>query len=56
MGWSGQGGSVWIGRGGGPSVMATRLGGCFWRERGVGVIDILFSFIFNGKNSRYEFF
>ncbi len=26
MGWSGQGGSVWIGRGGDPSVVAIHLG------------------------------
>ncbi len=26
MGWSGQGGSVWIGRGGGLSAVATPLG------------------------------
>ncbi len=26
MGWSGQGGSVWIGRGGDPSAVATPLG------------------------------
>ncbi len=26
MGWSGQGGSIWIERDGGPSVVATPLG------------------------------
>ncbi len=26
MGWSGQGGSVWVRRGEGPSAMATPLG------------------------------
>ncbi len=26
MGWSGQGGSVWVGRGGDPSAVATLLG------------------------------
>ncbi len=33
MGWSGQGGSVWIGRGEGPSVVAFPMGDAFEGSR-----------------------
>ncbi len=39
MGWSGQGGSVWTGRGGDPSAVAIPFGGRFRRKGGVGTID-----------------
>lgn len=39
MGWSGQEGNVWIGRGEDPSAVATPPWGRFWRERGVRAID-----------------
>ncbi len=38
MGWGGQGRSVWMRRGGGPSAVATPLWGRFRRERGIGAI------------------
>ncbi len=33
MDWSGQGGSIWIGRGGGPSAMATPFGDASGRSK-----------------------